>query len=263
MEQKNVHLTQIDVQVVKDTNTALDLYRTGKLDDANLTGQLAAQQKGKTGYVATKRSRTYFLELNENKVPAFKNTKIRQAISMAINRDSFVKNVLADGSIVARGITPADLSQLPDSSTDYATAVAKNTKTITTYNKKKAQTLWAEGLKEVGTKTVDVELLGDDVDAVKATQEYLQGALQENLPGLKISIASVPAKNRQQRAATHDFDMVLSTWGRIIQIPTPISICSRVTVNTTMASGKMLTMISSWLRVTVRMLTTRLPASRT
>lgn len=210
---KNVHLTQIDVQVVKDTNTALDLYRTGKLDDANLTGQLAAQQKGKTGYVATKRARTYFLELNENKVPAFKNTKIRQAISMAINRDSFVKNVLADGSIVARDITPADLSQLPDSSTDYATAVAKNTKAITTYNKKKAQTLWAEGLKEVGTKTVDVELLGDDVDAVKATQEYLQGALQENLPGLKISIASVPAKNRQQRAATHDFDMVLSTWG--------------------------------------------------
>ena len=132
---------------------------------------------------------------------------------MAINRDSFVKNVLADGSIVARGITPADLSQLPDSSTDYATAVAKNTKAITTYNKKKAQTLCAEGLKEVGTKTVDVELLGDDVDAVKATQEYLQGALQENLPGLKISIASVPAKNRQQRAATHDFDMVLSTWG--------------------------------------------------
>ena len=166
--------------------------------------------------------------------------------------------MLADGSIVARGITPADLSQLPDSSTDYATAVAKNTKTITTYNKKKAQTLWAEGLKEVGTKTVDVELLGDDVDAVKATQEYLQGALQENLPGLKISIASVPAKNRQQRAATHDFDMVLSTWGRIIQIPTLISICSRVAVNTTMASGKMLTMISSWLRVTVRMLTTRL-----
>lgn len=210
---KNVHLTQIDVQVVKDTNTALDLYRTGKLDDANLTGQLAAQQKGKNGYVATKRARTYFLELNENKVPAFKNTKIRQAISMAINRDSFVKNVLADGSIVARGITPADLSQLPDSSTDYATAVAKNTKAITTYNKKKAQTLWAEGLKEVGTKTVDVELLGDDVDAVKATQEYLQGALQENLPGLKISIASVPAKNRQQRAATHDFDIVLSTWG--------------------------------------------------
>ena len=139
---KNVHLTQIDVQVVKDTNTALDLYHTGKLDDATLTGQLAAQQKGKTGYVATKRARTYFLELNENKVPAFKNTKIRQAISMAINRDSFVKNVLADGSIVARGITPADLSQLPDSSTDFATAVGKGTKTITTYNKKKAQTLW-------------------------------------------------------------------------------------------------------------------------
>ena len=43
--QKNVHLTQIDVQVVKDTNTALDLYHTGKLDDATLTGQLAAQQK--------------------------------------------------------------------------------------------------------------------------------------------------------------------------------------------------------------------------
>lgn len=187
---KNVHLTQIDVQVVKDSNTALDLYHTGKLDDATLTGQLAAQQKGKTGYVANKRARTYFLELNENKVPAFKNTKIRQAISMAINRDSFVKNVLADGSIVARGITPADLSQLPNSSTDFATAVAKGTKAVTSYDKKKAQTLWEQGLKETGLKSVSVELLGDDVDAVKATQEYLQGTLQENLPGLKISIAT-------------------------------------------------------------------------
>ncbi len=66
---------------------------------------------------------------------------------MAINRDSFVKNVLADGSIVARGITPADLSQLPDSSTDFATAVGKGTKTITTYNKKKAQRSGIKGLR--------------------------------------------------------------------------------------------------------------------
>ncbi len=145
------------------------------------------------------------------------------------------------------------MSQLPDSSTDFATAVGKGTKTITTYNKKKAQTLWNQGLKELGIKNVNVKLLGDDVDAVEATQEYLQGTLQENLPGLKISIASVPAKNRQQRASTRDFDMVLSTGAQITLIRIRIWICSPAPVSTTTVNGKIAITTSSWPRPMVLM----------
>jgi oligopeptide transport system substrate-binding protein len=49
---KNVKLKNITTQVVKDPSTANNLYKSGKLDDASLSGSLAAQAKTNKDYKA-------------------------------------------------------------------------------------------------------------------------------------------------------------------------------------------------------------------
>ena len=43
--------------------------------------------------------------MNEEKVPDFKNLKLRQAVAMAINRDEFANKVIGDGSFGISTIT--------------------------------------------------------------------------------------------------------------------------------------------------------------
>ncbi len=146
---KNVHIKNLKTQVVKDATTAANLYKSGKIDDVALSGEQAAAAKSNKDYRGLKESATYYLELNEKKVPAFKNTKIRQAISLALNRKQYINSVLKNGSLAAHTLTPEGLFADPnDSSTDFAKDAATETKPYSTYDLTKAKKLWAEGLKE-------------------------------------------------------------------------------------------------------------------
>lgn len=107
---KNVHVDTLKGQVVKDPQTAMNLFQSKKLDIAQLSGQQAAQAKSMSDFKPLKQSSTFYLELNEKKDPIFKNTKIRQAFSLAINREKFIKKVLDDSSIVAKMLPLKDFS---------------------------------------------------------------------------------------------------------------------------------------------------------
>ncbi|WP_204122424.1 peptide ABC transporter substrate-binding protein [Lacticaseibacillus mingshuiensis] len=219
---KDVHIKTLKTRVVKDSQTALNLYNTGKLDDAVLSGQQAAQAKTNKDYDPLKVSYIQYLQLNEKKVPAFKNTKIRQAISMAIDRQQFIKKVLNDGSMPASAVTPVGLFANPDKpSEDFATESTKTTKAVTTYNKKKAATLFAEGLKEVGESKLSITLLTSDTSADKSLGQYLQNALEQNLPGLTVAIQSVPDKAALTKSQNGDFDITVSGW--FADFPDPIN----------------------------------------
>lgn len=217
---KKVKLDEVKVQVIKDSSTALNLFQSGKLDDAAISGETAQQMKNDSSYKPLAQSTVFYLELNETKIPAFKNEKIRQAISKAINRKEFVDNVLGDSSIPAANVTPENLAKTPDG-TDFSKAAAKKADNEGSYNKSEAKKLWQEGLKEVGISNLDVEYLTDDTDAAKKSAEYFQSQLEATLPGLKISISTVPFKSRLTRSQDGDFDVVMTAWGA--DFPDPIS----------------------------------------
>ncbi|MFD1432076.1 peptide ABC transporter substrate-binding protein [Lacticaseibacillus yichunensis] len=233
---KNVHIKTLQTKVVKDSATALNLYNTGKLDDASLSGQQAAQAKSNKDYSALKQSAVFYLEMNEKKDSFFKNTKIRQAISMILNRQQYISKVLNDGSIPATGVTPEGLAGDPDDTTkDFANEAAESTKQYTTYNKKEAEKLFAEGLKETGNSSISVSLLSDDTSAAKSTSQYLQSALQ-TLDGLKVSITTVPFKTRLTRSQNGQFDMVVSGWSA--DFPDPITFLDLFTSGNAYNDGK-------------------------
>lgn len=227
---KQVKLDKIHVQVVKDSNTAANLFATKKLDDAVLTGEIAKQHAKDKDYVGDKQGRTTYLDMNEEKVPDFKNLKLRQAVAMAINRDEFANKVIGDGSFGISTITPENSGSNPKTGEDFSKEAAKESKTVQTYDLKKAKQLWAEGLKEAGKSGEDVTLETDDTDVAKKSAEYLQSAL-EQLPGMKVSISSVPFKTRIQRSLDGSAQFILSGWQG--DFPDPISFLDLYTTGNT------------------------------
>jgi ABC-type oligopeptide transport system substrate-binding subunit len=209
-DKKNVHLTKINDQVVKSTTTAFNLFQSGKLDVATLSGQQVKNEKNNSKLTIRKSSRLNYLEYNQKKVKALANKKVRQAMSMTLNRKELVNNVLGDGSVTPTGFVTAGLAKDPTTKKDFATE--NEVKASVTENTAKAKTLWKQGLKELGKKKLTLTLTHDDTDQMKALSEYVQGQLEKELPGLTVKSVTVPYKTRISREVAGNFQLVISAW---------------------------------------------------
>ena len=230
-DKKNVKLDSINFKVNKSNSTAYNLYQSGKLDATSLSAEQAKQLKGQSGYTVRQAASTFYFQYNQTK-PEFQNKKIRQAISMAIDRKEFVNKVLGNGSIPAKGLVSTGLATR--NGKDFADA--SYVKDGVTVNLAKAKKLWAEGLKEIGKDSLTFGLLSDDIDAAKKTTEFIQSAIESNLKGAKVECANVPFKTRLNRTNQGQFDIVISAWGA--DFADPISFLDMFTSNNSYNAGK-------------------------
>ena len=81
-----------------------------------------------------------------------------------------------------------------------------------TYDVQAAQADWAKAKEELGQETIELQLLTSDVGLSKRTAEFLKEELEKNLPGLKLSVLSVPLKNRLEIQRKLDYDIFYGTW---------------------------------------------------
>ena len=230
-DKKAVKLSKINYKVNKTASTSYNLYQSGKLDATSLSAEQAKQLKGSKEYVSRPQASTFYFEYNQTK-KAFQNKKIRQAISMVINRKQFVDKVLGDGSIPAKGLVPEGLSSY--NGEDFATAAYD--KTGVEYNVAEAKKLWKEGMAEEGLTSLDITLLSDDTDGAKKSTEFVQSAIESNLEGANVTAANVPFKTRLDRSQKGDFDIVISAWGA--DFADPISFLDMFTSNNAYNRGK-------------------------
>lgn len=164
---KNVKLDRVNEQVSESTTTSYNLFQAGKADETGLTGQQVATNKNKAGYHARLSSAIRRLELNQNKVKAFKDLKIRQAFSYAINRQQLANNILKDGSIPAKGFVPSGMGTNPKTGAQFENDAY--VKSGVSYDLNKAKSLLQQGYKETGIKSIKVTLLASDDDSSKQT----------------------------------------------------------------------------------------------
>ncbi|WP_273707585.1 peptide ABC transporter substrate-binding protein [Leuconostoc mesenteroides] len=208
---KSVKTKEIDYSVVKKTETAVQLYKQGKLDRASIsTPELYAANKNNKDKVKAPEATTAYIEYNQTGKNKFlANTKIRQALNLATNRKELVEQVTSGLSTAATGLAPQGLAKTA-SGEDLAKYVAPGYK----YDTKEAAKLFAEGLKEVGESSMTLTITSDaDSASAKTTLDYLQGSLQKALPGLKVEEKFVPFKQRLSDSETQNFDAVVSFWG--------------------------------------------------
>lgn len=208
-DQQNVKLDRIDVTVVKESSTALNLYQSGELEDVILTGELAQQMANDPELVIEKLASSFYLEMNqreENSV--FRNANLRKALSYSIDRLAMSRDILGDGSVPARGLIPSDMSVNPTSGKDFADENGD----FLALDAKKAQAYWEVAKKELAIDRLELDILSSDNDSSKKVVEYLQGAIEENLEGVKVTVSPVPFTVRLDRSNKGEFDLVLGGW---------------------------------------------------
>jgi oligopeptide transport system substrate-binding protein len=208
-DKENVKLNAVNIDVVKEDSTALNLFKDGEADDVTLTGELAQQNKTNKHFISGKVSRTNYLEFNQRKKKSpFNNQKLRLAFANAIDRQALVNQILGDGSLQSTGLIPSGLAQNTTTGVDFT----KDSGNHLAYNVKKAKRYWQQAKRELGIKKLDFTLLCDDTDSAKKVAEYLQNTYEENFAGMTVTIKSVPFPVRMARSNSGDFDVVLSGW---------------------------------------------------
>ncbi|UWF45735.1 peptide ABC transporter substrate-binding protein [Lactiplantibacillus plantarum] len=215
-DKKAVHLQKINYTVNESTTTTLNLFQEKKLDLTQLASEQVKNMKSSSDYTTYPYSITAFLvynfqDSNATIKKALNNAKIRQAISLSINRKTLVKNVIGDASAVSKTFVPQDL--VKDAKTGKDFADESTVKNSTSYNKALAQKLWKQGLKETGIKKLSIQLLASNDEPNKPISQYLKSALEKNLDGLTVNLSNIPSKVASSRAQSGDFDLYLSGWG--------------------------------------------------
>jgi oligopeptide transport system substrate-binding protein len=206
-DKANVKLNTVNVNIVKDSSQAINLYETGKTDFAYLGAEFLDKYKSSKEKFVIEESSVWYLEFNQREKEFFKNSKIRQAFSLAIDRQKLIDSVLKNGSTLPSGFVHSAIYATPDKK--YRDIV----KYDFPFDPAKAKQLLAEGLKEIGMdKAPTVELLTDDTTKAKRQAEFFKEQFRVNL-GVNVEIASVTFKERLNRGKNGKFDIVIGGWG--------------------------------------------------
>lgn len=231
-DKKNVHLKQIDLNVVKSPATGLNLYQQGKLDAVTLSGTQVANYRKNKDFKNFVGGSMIYLQLNQRRVRALRNLKVRQALSQIVDKQALATKVLRDGSTKPLGFVSQNLFRNPKTKADFAKDAY--VKSGVAYDPTNAKKLWQQGMKAVGQNKLHLTILSDDTDQTRSAAEYLQSQF-EKLPGLSISIQTVPKLTRMSRSEKGNFDVVISTWGA--DFADPINFLSLMTKGNSSNNG--------------------------
>ncbi|MTT30564.1 peptide ABC transporter substrate-binding protein [Terrilactibacillus sp. BCM23-1] len=202
---KNIHLTKVNVKVVKDTATTVNLYKTGKIDYAPLDSQFVDEYKNnKDEFHNILFAGTYWIRFNQKTVPAFKDVNVRKAFSMSIDRENLAKVLLNNGAVGANYIVPKGFAK-DESGKDYRDKYPNG---FNATDKAEAKKLW----KKSGVKKLNLEFLTSDNDLAAKLTEYYANQISSNLPGVKITVNKQPWAQFLKLDTAGDYQMNTSGW---------------------------------------------------
>ncbi|PFS68147.1 peptide ABC transporter substrate-binding protein [Bacillus cereus] len=206
-DQKKVKLDEINFQIVKDTMTAVNLYEAGNLDRVPINSQFVDKYKGNKELHMSSEPGMAMLRFNE-KNNALANKKVRQSISLALNKEDFVTHFINNGAKSASGLVPAGHIN-EETGKDFR----KENGDLSPYDLQNAKKIWTEAKKELGVDEVNLEFLTYEQDNAKRMAEYIKGDLEKHLQGLTIQIKQQPFKQKLQLEQAGDYDISMANWG--------------------------------------------------
>ncbi|MHB9146094.1 MAG: peptide ABC transporter substrate-binding protein [Symbiobacteriia bacterium] len=206
-DKDTVKIDEMDMVMVKDLNTPINMYEAGELDFIGIPAEFLTTYKSK-GVVKTRAdATTWYLGFN-TKDPVFKNANIRKAFSLAIDRQEFVDKVLNNGSVVATAYTPPTIT---GAGPYRGTLVGDLVKP--TADPDAAKAALAAGMKELGiSKLPKISFLGSDTATAKKFTAAIQEMWKKNL-GIEVPIENVAFKVRIDRTHKGQYNVVFAGWG--------------------------------------------------
>ncbi len=204
-----VQLEKMTFDVIKDPQTALDLYQKGEVDRVDLSSDFVDQYATDENFVNTPEFGMRYFKFNMKTNEHLKNKNIRAAIGRAFDKQSLVDEILNDGSLAATGIVPQEFAKHPETGEDFREVNGD----LMAYDVEEAKKYWEKGLKEEGIDSLELVFLAGDSEEGKTLSEYLANQLESNLEGLSVELKQVPMKQRIQADNNLEYDLQLSSWG--------------------------------------------------
>ncbi len=202
----NVKTENVVLKMI-DSNSSVNAFKNDEVDVTPVTFEQAKEFNGKTELVTAKDGGIYYLLFNVND-PAYKNVKIRKAISMAINKNDLLTKALSNSEKATKTFTPQGIG-LNGLKGDFAKEVPTDQPK---YDVTEAKKLLAEGMKEAGiSKLQNIKILFNDSGSRKAIVEYIQDNLKTNL-GVQVDAEMVTGKERVNRTKENNFNIALMNW---------------------------------------------------
>ena len=206
---ENIKIDRINCPMIEDYNTSANMYLNGELDVTTTSGNQLPMFRHKKDIKKIPDS-VWFLQFN-TKNKYFKNVNIRKAIALAINRKTFCKNIRKDGSIPAYSFVIPDING-GTADNEKISFRNKFNKPYFNENIKKAQALYAKGLKELALKKLPtIKFLTSNNDDSRRDGQFIQEQLHSHL-GMDIQLDPNQFQSRVQKTNQMDFDMVYRNW---------------------------------------------------
>ena len=204
----NMGIPKIKMVMIADANTAMNALKAGQLDYTTLNADqikmMKAQGQPTAAYVD---DGIWYVQYNFKRKP-FNNVKVREAFGLALDQNTFVKSVRADGSVAPTGIVPSGIS---GANGKLYTEAQGNI--VPAYDAAKAKQLLNEGLKELGMTASQLKLTFLSSNATQAQKDaaYMQEQWKKVL-GVSVDVKPLAFKARVDAMNKNDFDFVYAGW---------------------------------------------------
>lgn len=206
-DKDSIKIDKITMLMINDSNARLNSYRAGDIDMIDVNGEQAKTLAGEGKTVlGWDDGSTWYFEFQVSR-PGMNNQKVREAMTMAVDVEAFITNVLKNNSLPSYGFTPNTVN-----GGEFQKAVGKMIERPTgDYTAAKA--MLEEGLAEAGL-TIDTfrpVIITDDTDAAAKNCAFFQEQWRQNL-GVTVDVQQMPYKSRLSRMEQKDFDIVMAGW---------------------------------------------------
>lgn len=209
-----VKLDKITFYMTMETNTIVNMYETDQVDVMLVRADFLDTYRNAAGFVSVVEPVAEYLHFNQDN-PYFANLKIRQAFSMALNRDEYMNVYMRTGSTPATGFVPDGMpgsnggdfrANVGDLLPDRGTGVTDE----------EVVALFEEGLAEVNGTREDLSsqvslVIGQGDDNAKTAavfQEYWKNVL-----GVDVEIKSLAYDMRQDEYKSRRYTIGKEGWG--------------------------------------------------
>jgi oligopeptide transport system substrate-binding protein len=200
----NVPVAKVEGKIVKELDTAVNLYESGELDVQTIDGEYVGEYRDSPEYHTITFFATFYMVGNQ-KLPVFRNANVRKAIQIGYDREALVNQILKNGSPAAPGLVPFGIAG-PGKETfrEYVGALQPE------FDPERAKSLFEKGVDELGGNPT-IELLSYDDSTARDLATFLQSQFQENL-GAKMNIKVQPFDRKLELEQNGDFQLSWQAW---------------------------------------------------
>ena len=199
----NVDIQKVEMPIVKETDTAVNLYESGELDEVEIDSEYVDEYKGKPDFYSTTFFVTWYV-VPQLKMPIFQNKNILRAFQMGFNGQALVDKILNNGSTVATGYVPEGMAGPGDQTFREAQG-----RVTPEYDPEQAKELFQKGVEEVGENPT-IEYLTYDDSVSRDIATFLQQEWKKM--GAEISVNVQPFDQALDLQSSGDFQLALQGW---------------------------------------------------